>query len=125
MRHEFPASVKKAALLRAGGRCEASGVRYGLPPGTRCTALLSETGVHLDHYPRGAHDPHPDTRSLGNCVVTCPKCNLYAAHNFDTPFEAKLKRSLRKRGLGTKPPKTKARVPQPANHKWPKRGFGK
>jgi hypothetical protein len=32
---------------------------------------------------------------------------------------------LRKRGLGTKPPKAKAKIPQPKNHKWPSRPFEK
>lgn len=94
-RYEFPPSVKKAAYLRAGGKCEAVGPRYGLPPGTRCGAILVAGKWHADHYPRPAHDPHPDTRSLGNCVACCSACNMYANRTQDTPREAKIKRVSR------------------------------
>lgn len=98
-RHNFPQSVRKAALARAAGRCEATGHRYGHQPGQRCDAVLAVTGVHLDHYPRGAHDPDPATVTLDNCVVTCPACNLYAARHFDIQSEAKIKRVRRRAGL--------------------------
>lgn len=96
MRHEFSAATKKAALERAGGRCEAAGERYGLPPGTRCTALLCETGVQHDHYPLGAHAEGSNT--LENDVVCCPYHNQYAANHTDKRVEAKLKRIRIKHG---------------------------
>lgn len=106
MRHEFTAAVREADD-RADGRCEATGARYGLPDGVRCNADLAKTGRQRDHYPRGAHDPHPDTRSAGNCVVCCPRCNQYAAAHTDTPREAKMKRIARKRGPQDQRRKTK------------------
>lgn len=96
MRHEFTAAAKREADARAGDRCEATGVRYGLAPGQRCNADLTATGRQRDHYPRGAHDPHPETRTAGNCVVCCPRCNQYANNKVDTPREAKMKRIAKK-----------------------------
>lgn len=92
MRHEFTTTTKRTALARSEGRCEAVGRRYGLLPGMRCRASISHWRVQYDHYPRGAHDPHPETRSIGNCVACCPACNQWANHHEDTPREAKMKR---------------------------------
>lgn len=92
MRQEFRIATKRTALARSEGRCEAIGHRYGLLPGMRCRASISHWRVQYDHYPRGAHDPHPETRSIDNCVATCPACNAWAAHHTDTPREAKMKR---------------------------------
>lgn len=122
-RQEFPGSVKKAAMERSQGRCEAVGVRYNYEPGERCTRPVGPGNVNYEHYPRGAHDPSPETRSLSNCTAICPQCNAWAAQKHDTPFEAKLKRSLRKRGLGSNAPKVKKPIPQPANFKWPSKKF--
>lgn len=97
-RHEFTAAAIREADARANGRCEAVGARYGLPDGIRCNADLSVTGRQRDHYPRGAHDPHPDTRMAGNCVVCCPAHNQYAANHTDKAVEAKMKRIARKHG---------------------------
>jgi hypothetical protein len=41
MRNEFPKSVRRAALLRARGTCEAMGTVYGLTAATRCHAPLA------------------------------------------------------------------------------------
>lgn len=99
MRHEFRAAAIREADARANGRCEATGPRYGLPEGVRCNADLTVTGRQRDHYPRGAHDPHPDTRTAGNCVVCCPRCNQYAANHTDKQREWKIKDVRRKHGL--------------------------
>lgn len=121
MRHEFPVAVKRAALARSKGRCEAVGVRYGHKPGERCRRRVSDRRVNYEHYPRGAHDPHPDTRSLGNCWAICPECNQYAANHTDKQVEQKIKnvsydealhraRMERKAGLDTPdPPKPRGR----------------
>ena len=90
-RHEFTKPVKVAALERSGGQCEAIGERYGLPAGVRCQRPVAWGAVQFDHYPRGAHDPHPDTRTLGNCVATCPACNQFAANHTDKQVEQKIK----------------------------------
>lgn len=110
-RYEFTTAAKREADARAGDRCEATGPRYGLPEGVRCNADLTKTGRQRDHYPRGAHDPHPDTRTAGNCVVCCPEHNQYAANHTDKAVEAKIKRVRRKHGLApdNRKPKPKMR----------------
>lgn len=90
-RHEFPTAVKRAALERSGGQCEAVGERYGLPAGIRCLSRVYQGHVNYEHYPRGAHDPHPETRQIGNCTAICPHCNQYANNKHDTPREQKIK----------------------------------
>lgn len=95
-RHNFSPAVKKAALERAGWRCEAIGPRYGLPPGERCNADLRVTGVEHDHYPLGAHAEGSNT--LENDVACCPAHNQYAANHTDKSVEAKIKRVQRKHG---------------------------
>ncbi len=129
MRHEFPQKVRRSALERSGGQCEAVGERYGHATGERCGRAVRKGRVHFDHYPRGAHDPHPDTVTLGNCLATCPECNTYANNKFDTPREAKMKavkykhgvhdaRMDRKRGLDTPdPPRPRARKHEPTKMK--------
>lgn len=79
--------------------------------------------MHYDHFPRGAHDPDPETRTLGNCVATCPECNLFAAHHFDTPYEAKRKRLIRKNGP-IEGRKRKAKIVT-RKQPWPKRAMQK
>jgi 5-methylcytosine-specific restriction enzyme A len=116
LRHEFTKKTKAAALERSGGRCEAVGERYGHPAGERCERAIGRGKVNYDHFPRGAHDPHPETRTVGNCVATCPQCNQFANNKFDTPREAKMKdvtyehavhqaRMKRKAGLDVPDPK--------------------
>jgi 5-methylcytosine-specific restriction protein A len=121
VRHNFTAAAKREAEARAGGRCEATGIRYGLEPGVRCNADLSKTGIERDHYPRGAHDPHPETRTAANCVVCCPPCNQYAANHTDKKVEAKMKRLARKHGP-VEGRKVKKPIPRPANGGWPAKG---
>ena len=91
MRHEFPAAVKREAMERSGGQCEAVGERYGFPAGVRCPARVYKGHVNFEHYPRGAHDPHPETRAIGNCTAICPACNQFANNKHDTPREQKIK----------------------------------
>jgi hypothetical protein len=121
MRHEFPTAVKRDALERSGGRCEAVGARYGHAPGVRCQRAVAKGRVNYEHYPRGAHDPHPDTRSLKNCWAVCPECNQYAANHTDKQVEQRVKnlsydnalheaRMARKAGLDVAdPPKPRGR----------------
>jgi 5-methylcytosine-specific restriction protein A len=125
MRHEFTAAAIREADERAQGRCEATGQRYGLEPGERCNADLSATGRQRDHFPRGAHDPHPETRTAANCVVCCPRCNQYAANHTDKAVEAKIKRVRRKHGLEPDTRKPRRKIPRPKNFKWAKRPMSK
>lgn len=96
MRHEFSRRTRLAALERSGGRCEAAGPRYGFPENVRCQRLIGPNSFDADHYPRPAHDPHPDTTTIGNCVAVCKECNRWANNNIDTPREAKIKRVARR-----------------------------
>lgn len=91
MRHEFPIAVKREALTRSGGICEAVGERYGFPAGVRCQRPVRKGHVNYEHWPRGAHDPHPDTVKIGNCTAICPQCNAWANNKHDTPREQKIK----------------------------------
>lgn len=130
MRFEFTVAAKREADARAADRCEATGARYGLPDGVRCNADLTKTGRQRDHYPRGAHDPHPETRTASNCVVCCPEHNQYAANHMDKAVEAKIKRIRRARGP-VELRKHKHAIPQPKKAAWPtgrkieSRGFSK
>ena len=117
MRHEFSRGTKKAALLRSGGVCEASGTVYGLEPETRCTVSLG-LGVEFDHYPLPAHAENSNT--VENCQAVCPAHHRFKTRTFDIPVEAKLKRVQRKHGpvegRGVKKP-----IPQRPNG-WPAKG---
>lgn len=89
MRYEFGKPVKREALRRSGGLCEAVGDVYGLKPGERCNAPLSH-GVEFDHYPSPATDRGSDT--LDNCVACCPVCHRRKTSRYDVPMQAKNKR---------------------------------
>lgn len=88
-RAEFSKPVKRAALLRSGGHCEAMGKVYGLPQSQRCNTPLSK-GVEFDHYPIRAADGGPAT--LDNCAAICPTCHRHKTRTFDIPQAAKGKR---------------------------------
>lgn len=126
MRLEFGAKVKREALVRAAGRCEATGPRWGHAPGVRCNADLAVTGVQHDHWPLGAHAEGSNT--IENDVVCCPACNQFAANHTDKAVEAKIKRVRRKHGLdpdNRKPrPKMRSRsFDKGVKTKWPTRKF--
>jgi len=88
-RHEFSQKVKRQALDRAQGCCEASGPVYGLPAGVRCNGDLSR-GKQIDHYPAPAGDPGSDV--LENAVVCCLTCHGFKTRYYDIPVLAKGKR---------------------------------
>lgn len=96
-RYEFTRSIKREALKRSGGLCEAVGDVYGLAPGQRCNAPLSH-GVEIDHYPAPATDKGSDT--LDNAVACCPTCHRVKTSSYDVPMQAKGKRiSDKHRGI--------------------------
>ncbi len=99
-RGEFSKPVRRDALRRSGGLCEASGPVYGLEPGQRCNAPLSH-GVEFDHYPVPATER--DSDGLGNCVACCKTCHGHKTRTFDIPIQAKTKRVSDKH-LGIRPP---------------------
>jgi 5-methylcytosine-specific restriction protein A len=98
MRHNFTPATKRAAKKRADGRCEASGVVYGLEPGQRCNAPLAGKRVEIDHYPIPATDEGSDV--LENAVTCCVQCHAHKTASYDIPMQAKGKRvSDRHEGL--------------------------
>ena len=84
-RAEFGKPVKREALKRSHGLCEASGPRYGLPDGQRCNASLSK-GLIFDH-----DDPDANSKdnSLENCRCICLVCNKFKTCKTDIPAIAK------------------------------------
>jgi len=110
-RYEFPKTVKRAAVARAKGRCEASGPTYGLPPGFRCNADLGR-GFEIDHYPVQATEKGSDV--LENAVVCCPLCHGFKTRSFDIPVQAKIKRVSDKHLGITRPKHTWAKRPMNA-----------
>ncbi len=84
MRAEFGKPVKRAALQRSGGLCEASGPMYGLSA-ERCNAPLSH-GVEFDHV---VLDANSKDNSLENCAAVCMPCHRFKTRRHDTPMAAK------------------------------------
>ena len=105
MRHEFSTKVKRLALQRSTGYCEAVGNVYGLEPGQRCNAPLSY-GVEFDHYPIQATEE--GSNGLENCVAVCKTCHKHKTRTFDIPTQAKSKR-IRDKHSGIK--KAKKKIP--------------
>lgn len=87
-RKEFSKPVKRDALKRSGGFCEASGTLYGLEDGQRCNAPLSG-GVEFDHVVRACDG---GDNSLSNAAAVCKVCHATKTAKFDVPQAAKGKR---------------------------------
>lgn len=85
VRAEFSKAVRRAALERSGGMCEASGLWYGLPEGKRCFASLAH-GVQFDH---AIADAIGGAATLENCVCACLPCHLFKTRTRDIPLAAK------------------------------------
>lgn len=85
MSRYFSKPVKREALSRSGGRCEATGSIYGLPDGQRCEANLGY-GVEFDHIVLWANSRDS---SLDNCLCVCPRCHRFKTTTHDTPKAAK------------------------------------
>ena len=107
-RAEFSKPVRRAALIRSGQHCEASGAMYGLEAGTRCNAPLS-VGVDFDHI---IADSIGGDTSLENCAAVCRQCHKFKSTKIDTPRAAKTVR-IRDKHLGISKPKGR----------WPSRPF--
>lgn len=87
-RTEFPKPVKREALRRSGGLCEATGEEYGLSHGQHCGFPLSQ-GVHFDH---AIADGIGGKATLENCRAVCPRCHDFKTRKHDIPRIAKCKR---------------------------------
>jgi hypothetical protein len=107
----FPKPIKRAALERSGGRCEATGELYGYLPGVRCDANLAY-GVEFDHAILWANSRDS---SLGNCVCVCPSCHKFKTANHDTPKAAK---TVRQRDKHSGIRSEKAPMPGSRKSKW-------
>lgn len=101
MREDFPKSVRRAALLRSGGLCEAVGPLYGLPVDVRCNVSLAH-GFHADHV---NPDGNGGDNTLDNCAAVCRTCHAYKTKR-DVARIAKMKRQ-RDKYQGIKGPKRK------------------
>ena len=107
-RREFGKPVKRDALKRSGGLCEAVGTWYGLGVGQRCNAPLSY-GVEIDHIDL---DANSKDNSLSNAAAICLKCHRFKTAHRDIPIAAKtLRQQDKARGI-VKP-----------KGRWPKRSF--
>lgn len=103
-RANFSKPVKRAALARSGGLCEASGAFYGLDEGKRCNAPLS-AGVEFDHL---ILDANSKDNSLENCRAVCPACHRVKTRMIDIPTAAKTVRQ-QDRATGVVKPKGQLR----------------
>ena len=114
-RREFSKEVKRSALRRSGGHCEARGEWYGLEPGKRCNAPLPY-GVQFDHIDL---DANSKDNSLENCAAVCVKCHRWKTDNFDIPKNAK---TIRQRDKNNGIRKRKGRsFPGGKDSKWKKK----
>ncbi len=99
-RANFSKLVKRAALARSGGFCEAVGDWYGLSDGQRCNVSLAN-GVEFDHL---ILDANSKDNSLENCRAVCPKCHAWKTNNVDKQTAAKTVRQ-QDRATGVVKPK--------------------
>jgi hypothetical protein len=81
----FTKPVKREALRRSGGLCEAVGMLYGLDRAKRCNAPLGY-GVEFDHV---ILDANSKDNSLENCAAVCIRCHKWKTAKHDTPLAAK------------------------------------
>lgn len=107
-RANFTKPVKREALKRSGGLCEAVGGWYGLDLGKRCNAPLAY-GVEFDHI---ILDANSKDNSLDNCAAVCLTCHRYKTAKIDVPTAAKTLRQQDK-ALGIRSNKSR----------WPSRPF--
>lgn len=84
-RANFTKPIKRAALARSGGLCEAEGPWYGLEKGRRCNLPLAR-GVEFDHFDL---DANSHDNSLENCRAVCPACHRFKTRTIDIPKAAK------------------------------------
>ena len=114
-RLEFTKPTMRAALDRAGLKCEAVGPRYGLEESKRCNADLAK-GVNFDHAVPAALG---GDNSLENCMAVCIACHRFKTSN-DVAQIAKAKRQS-DRHNGIKAAKNKIKSAGFPKHEKPQR----
>jgi hypothetical protein len=85
MRREFSKPVKRAALIRADGRCE------GRMAGDRCPCSLRRRWFAFDH---DVPDWMGGPATLENCRVLCVTCHAEKTNKQDIPVIAKSRRII-------------------------------
>ncbi|HMI55186.1 MAG TPA: HNH endonuclease signature motif containing protein [Gemmatimonadaceae bacterium] len=106
MRREFSKQIKRDALKRAAGKCEAEG----------CGALFGHK-FHFDHVIADGLGGEP---TLENCAVLCHACHAEKTRKHDVPLIAKTKR-IQDRHNGIK---KQSRFPGSRDSKFKKRMDG-
>lgn len=115
-RAEFSKPVKREALKRSGGKCEALGAWYGLDEGQRCGANLG-FGVEFDHITLAANGGEA---TLENCCCACISCHRWKTQHHDIVTAAKTVRQ-RDKNNGIRRPSSMAGS---RNSPWKKRMDG-
>lgn len=115
-RREFTKPIKREALRRSGGQCEARGTMYGLGLAVRCFAPLAY-GVEFDHV---ILDANSKDNSLENCAAVCVKCHRWKTANHDTPKAAKTVRQMDK-DSGVAKRRSSFPKPPPGYNPWTRR----
>jgi 5-methylcytosine-specific restriction endonuclease McrA len=105
-RREFTKPIKREALKRSGGLCEATGPLYGWEEGNRCNEPLAY-GVEFDHI---ILDANSKDNSLENCSAVCTRCHKYKTRHHDIPLAAKTLRQQDKNN-GIRKPKSRLSHP--------------
>jgi 5-methylcytosine-specific restriction endonuclease McrA len=118
-RAEFSKPVKREALKRSGGLCEASGPMYGIRLFAVCGNQLSY-GVEFDHI---VLDANSKDNSLENCAAVCVKCHRWKTTKHDTPMAAKTVRQQDKLGLGIRKRSSFPKPPPGVRFDWKQRRY--
>lgn len=125
-RKEFSQATRKRAMKRSKGRCEAVGIKYGLPQDQRCNAPIDDKSVEYDHF---AEEYLTHDNSIENAKAVCHICHKYKTRR-GSKERAKMKRLEKDRLNQNNERKSQRDKPKP-KYNWPKgrklksRGFNK
>ncbi len=112
----FSKPIKREALKRSKGTCEAMGGMYGLGNYQRCLNSLAY-GVEFDHIVLHANSKD---NSLENCAAVCIRCHKFKTTKHDIPVAAKTVRQSDKNSGVAKRPSTFPKPP-PGYNPWTRR----
>lgn len=117
MSRYFSKQVKRQALERSGGKCEAVGPLYGLQEGVRCNAPLNRY-VEFDHIVLWANSRDS---SLDNAACVCATCHRFKSTKHDMPKAAK---TVRQRDKHAGIRSARAVLPGSRKSRWKRRMDG-